>query len=296
MFRKMKQCMLFRVPLRTLSSEKLIATNTKPKTPPNIQLISSKRKEFNCSTKNFFKSAEELKRIQFGDIPLSSKGWMSRQSKDDYFVVHPIEDEANVFYRTKDVSNLKENGINEKIQENLIKNFEIENLTKVQEDAIPEILKLNHLLIAAETGCGKTLAYTIPIISEVLKRKSETRELNSPLVVIISPGRELAEQIGVVCQKLSSDVKVKTLLGGNMKSIMMNPEFEDVDILVASMGAISKVTTTGIYRMDKVRHVVLDEADTLLDDSFSNKLCYFLRHFPVSRFSIIFLFKVYKIK
>lgn len=64
--------------------------------------------------------------------------------------------------------------------------------------------------------------------------------------------------------------------------MMYNPEFEDVDILVGSMGALSKLTTTGIYRMTAVKHVVLDEADTLLDDSFNEKLCYYL-----SRFSFV---------
>lgn len=60
----------------------------------------------------------------------------------------------------------------------------------------------------------------------------------------------------------------------------MNPNFEDIDILVGSIGAISKLTTTGIFRMTEVRHVVLDEADTLLDDGFNEKLVYFLRRFP----------------
>lgn len=62
---------------------------------------------------------------------------------------------------------------------------------------------------------------------------------------------------------------------------MMNPDFDDVDILVGTIGAISKLSTTGIYRMDEIRYVVLDEADTLLDDSFSEKLGYFLKRFPV---------------
>lgn len=72
------------------------------------------------------------------------------------------------------------------------------------------------------------------------------------------------------------------VVGGHTKQVMRNPEFEDIDILVGSMGVLSKLTTTGIYRMSAVKHVVLDEADTLLDDSFNEKLCYYL-----SRFSFV---------
>lgn len=83
-----------------------------------------------------------------------------------------------------------------------------------------------------------------------------------------------------LCSQL--DVNVKTILGGKTKQLMMNPDFESVDILVGSMGAISKLVTTGIYRMQNVRHVVIDEADTMFDDTFSDKLVYFMKRFPVN--------------
>lgn len=50
---------------------------------------------------------------------------------------------------------------------------------------------------------------------------------------------------------------------------MLNAEYQEVDLLFASFGAISKMATTGIYDLKHVQHLVLDEADTLLDDSFS---------------------------
>lgn len=99
--------------------------------------------------------------------------------------------------------------------------------------------------------------------------------------MILTPGRELADQIGRFAEDLSSGLglNVKVVTGGNTKSQMMQPRFEDIDILVGSIGAVSKLTTTGIYRMSDVKHVVLDEADTLLDDGFNEKLCFFLRRF-----------------
>lgn len=111
------------------------------------------------------------------------------------------------------------------------------------------------------------------------------------MVLILTPGRELAEQIAKVAQDLTEglDINVKVVTGGKTKYRMMNPSFEDVDILVGSIGAISKLTTTGIYRMTKVKFVVLDEADTMLDDSFNEKVSYFLRRFNFSLYTQLVL-------
>lgn len=126
------------------------------------------------------------------------------------------------------------------------------------------------------------------MIHQILQEKdheTSKRQFNSPLAVVLTPGRELAQQIAKFAEELSDGlgVGVKVITGGSTKKKVMNPEFEDIDILVGSIGAISKLTTTGIYRMNHVRHVVLDEADTLLDDSFNEKLEYFVRRFPFHR-------------
>lgn len=111
--------------------------------------------------------------------------------------------------------------------------------------------------------------------------ETQERQFNTPLALIVTPGRELAHQIGRVAEELAAGfgINVKVVVGGHTKQLMQNPEFEDIDILVGSMGALSKLTTTGIYRMTAVKHVVLDEADTLLDDSFNEKLCHYLNRF-----------------
>lgn len=124
----------------------------------------------------------------------------------------------------------------------------------------------------------------MPIIEQIRRFKEREhidRQFNTPLALIITPGRELAEQIANFARDLCDglDINVKSVKGGNTKRLMMNPSYEDVDILVGSMGAISKLTTCGIYRMSEIRHVVLDEADTLMDDSFTEKLSYYLQRF-----------------
>lgn len=62
---------------------------------------------------------------------------------------------------------------------------------------------------------------------------------------------------------------------------MLDPPVGEIDIIIASFGVISKLTTTKIYKLDMVRHIVLDEADALFDETFEDKLQVFLRRVPV---------------
>jgi superfamily II DNA/RNA helicase len=222
---------------------------------------------------------QDVPKSKSGEILLASAAWQHYKSKGDHFIIHPIKELAS------DMSekSFEELNIDEKIIAN-IKQQDIIKQTKVQEQAIPLIMKNEHVLLAAETGSGKTHTFLVPIIQRILGMKHKVnREFNTPLALIITPGRELATQIGHMAEALCDGLglNVKVVLGGRTKQQMLNPSFEDIDILIGSLGGISKLTTTGIYHMKEVRHVVLDESDTLLDDSFMEKLSYFLRRFPV---------------
>jgi superfamily II DNA/RNA helicase len=69
----------------------------------------------------------------------------------------------------------------------------------LQEVAIPQILRGNNNMITAETGCGKTLAYLVPLVQNIMleKRGRRRRGVNQPLAIILVPSRELADQIYV---------------------------------------------------------------------------------------------------
>ncbi|KAH8271062.1 hypothetical protein KR018_005835 [Drosophila ironensis] len=237
-------------------------------------LISCRRAQFNLLQP----CPEDSK---FGSLPLASQGWLHNKSKGDYFCL-------NARLTSRDLQNDQKSleecpPLDPRLLENLRTELGIDRLTGLQAQAMPLVLAPSHTLIAAETGCGKTLAYLLPLLDRLLGREAPAeRKLNSPRLLILTPGRELATQIAGVAEKLllGTDLQVKTLLGGNTKQLMMSPQFEAVDVLVATLGALSKLVTTGIYRMDQVRHLVLDEADTLLDDSFTDKLVYFMRRFP----------------
>lgn len=263
----------------------IIRTNTKKSS--GIPLISCKRPGF-----NLYREDDVPADAKYGDIPLTSMGWQHYKSKHDYFVIHPHLDEATKEENKKCATPFSSFGIDNDLVDNLRLKCNIEETTSIQHAALPNVLAGNHTLIAAETGCGKTLAYLVPIVENLLKRKRSgigyhANTFNTPQVLILTPGRELAQQIGQVAEQLCSGlgVSVETIIGGATKGKMLNPIMKPVDILVASVGVASKLITTKIYRTHEVRHVVLDEADTMLDASFLPMLGYLLQKFPVNIFS-----------
>ncbi|XP_017011532.2 probable ATP-dependent RNA helicase DDX28 [Drosophila takahashii] len=251
----------------------------KPRNQRDQALISCRRSQFDLTH-------YEREDAKFGSLSLASKGWLHNKSKGDYFILNAsvgaeeVQQEMQAIDEFLEGSQLK---LHPLLLENLRGELGIKLVTGIQKQGMPIVHGKEHCLIAAETGCGKTLTYLLPILDKLLQREAAPdRKLNTPRVLILTPGRELATQIAGVAEKLlqGSNLKVQSLLGGNTKQLMMNPEFEEVDVLVATLGALSKLVTTGIYRMEQVRHLVLDEADTLLDDTFTDKLTYFLRRFP----------------
>nr|XP_016945527.1 probable ATP-dependent RNA helicase DDX28 [Drosophila suzukii] len=254
-------------------------TKNKSKNTREQPLISCRRSQFNLTQ-------YERTDAKFGSLSLASKGWLHNKSKGDFFILNAsvqgeeLQQEMQAIDEFLAATGLQ---LHPQLLENLQGELGIKLVTGIQKQGIPIVHGKEHCLIAAETGCGKTLTYLLPILNKLLQRESlPERKLNTPRVLILTPGRELATQIAGVTEKLiqGTNLKVQSLLGGNTKQLMMNPQFEEVDILVATLGALSKLVTTGIYRMEQVRHLVLDEADTLLDDTFTDKLTYFLRRFP----------------
>lgn len=75
-----------------------------------------------------------------------------------------------------------------------------------------------------------------------------------------------------------------TLVGERTKKMIYNPPVTEVDIVVATIGVMNKLVGTGIYKMDEVKHLVIDEADILFDETFCDYTCKFLRKIPVCIF------------
>nr|CAH7752991.1 unnamed protein product [Callosobruchus chinensis] len=234
------------------------ATTAKLKTEKKKQIISCKRKAYDHYTSTVYDKLDS--------VPLVSKGWTHSKSKGDFFVVNPVEnrfEELQLPFKQLDIHN------------SFLDVLQAEGITKAtdfQQRAIEIIATGSHVMLAAETGCGKTVSYLLPIIQKLSENKSSG--MNTPRAIVVVPNRELAYQTGEMADNLGKclGVKVKIIVGGGTKKMMMNPEFEEVDLLVATPGVLSKLSTVGIYKLDEVAHTVLDEADTLMDDSFLEKL------------------------
>ncbi|XP_024218322.1 probable ATP-dependent RNA helicase DDX28 [Halyomorpha halys] len=224
---------------------------------------------------------------KFKAIPFASKGWFHSKSIGDHFSIRIFSEDYDINNHFWDENVDDFNAL--KLDDLLIQALErvgFSRPTKIQADSIPVILSGKNTLIAAETGCGKTLAYLIPVIQQILKWKqasSSERQPNTPLAIVISPSRELAAQIGKVANELSHHLPFSShvVIGGRTKQKMLHPEFKNVDLLVATLGALSKLTSTGIYNVAEVKHLILDESDTLLDDSFNELLLRYLKRFKI---------------
>lgn len=236
-------------------------------------IIKCRRKEY-----DYYKGQKYGK---LDDINLASKGWTHNKSKGDYFTIHPQSTEPDLKQFSLDHFNFNENITK------CLRNDGIEMLTSFQNEAITTISKGRHSILAAETGCGKTLAYLLPILNKIVDGKLPG--VNTPKALILVPGRELAYQIGSVAQQFADEMnlKIKIVVGGRIKQIMLNPEFSEVDLLIGTPGAIGKLCTVGVYKLNHVSHAVLDEADTLLDDSFIERLTGIIKRLSTSQLVLV---------
>ncbi|GAB6021716.1 hypothetical protein CHUAL_004296 [Chamberlinius hualienensis] len=238
-------------------------------------IVSCRRPQFNYYEGQTFN--------KFQCLPLTSGGWKNRKSAGDTFTVnrfdrknHSFEDEDGEEKKTfKDLSIRQE--LCDRLEE-----LNIKYPSKIQSAAIQPILRGFNTMCAAETGSGKTLAYLLPIVQQVLIRKEMpnfTKAFNSPSALILVPNRELASQIYDVIKDLTKSLPISSsvLVGGaKTRRFMLRPAVHEVDILVSSLGVIKKLVSSGIYSRSKLKHVVVDESDSLLDDSFSETMLEFL--------------------
>lgn len=141
--------------------------------------------------------------------------------------------------------------------------------TDIQYKAIPSILRGEDVLAIAQTGTGKTAAFAIPLIDMIHQDKTSKRTSGIRCLVLV-PTRELAQQIGEVFKKLSKHTKVKTfaLIGGVEQDRQIDKLEDGIDILIATPGRMFDLISQGFVDISRIEHLVLDEADHMLDLGF----------------------------
>jgi len=177
--------------------------------------------------------------------------------------------------------------LNEQLME-AISYMGFETATPVQEKAIPIILRNKDLIACAQTGTGKTVAFVLPILNKLTN--SESTSTNT---LIIVPTRELAIQVEQQIQGLSYFVNVgsKSVYGGGdgqdwvlQKEALQN----GCDIIVATPGKLLSHIQSKNVRFENLKHLVLDEADRMLDMGFIDDINKIISHLPKRHQTLMF--------
>jgi len=158
--------------------------------------------------------------------------------------------------------------------------------TPIQLQAIPVAMKKIDVLGCAQTGSGKTAAFVLPILNKLLERPSQY----GLRAVVIVPTRELAYQVESVfrdCGKFTQ-LKVVVVIGGVGYYGQRKAISQGAQILVATPGRLLDHLKQGTFRLDKVEHLVLDEADRMLDMGFLPDIRSILQRVPRERQTMLF--------
>lgn len=162
--------------------------------------------------------------------------------------------------------------------------------TPIQEQAIPILLKGKDLLGVAQTGTGKTAAFSIPILQLLLNQKDTTSNYRKVKALIVTPTRELALQIGESITAYSKFTRLRnTVIFGGVKQGKQVRALENgVDILIATPGRLLDLMGQGFVSFRDLDYVVLDEADQMLDMGFIHDIKKIIAALPPKRQSLFF--------
>ncbi|KAG1681949.1 putative ATP-dependent RNA helicase DDX28 [Nymphon striatum] len=221
---------------------------------------------------------------KFSEVPLASKGWLKGKAVGDYFTINSFKSNP-VIIPDEDEYSFERYKLDGKIV-NALQKLGIVKPTRIQNACIPKALKNENILCCGQTGSGKTLAYILPIMQKLLHfaekhRYDEQLEANAPLSLIITPSRELATQVWEVANEIGTalGLNIKLAVGGqDTKKLLANPEFDfEIDMLISTPGALNKLVSSTMYKLSQVKYLVLDEVDTMLDDSFIGSVKYLFK-------------------
>lgn len=160
--------------------------------------------------------------------------------------------------------------------------------TPIQEQAIPMIQEGHDLIACAQTGTGKTAAYLLPVLNNIIHE--ETRHLNT---LVIAPTRELAQQIDQQIEGFSYFLGVSSISiygGGDGATWDQQRKAleEGADLIIATPGRLIALLAAGTIKFDHLKHLILDEADRMLDMGFYDDIVKIINYLPKERQTLLF--------
>ena len=165
--------------------------------------------------------------------------------------------------------------------------------TDIQYRCIPHILNGEDVMAVAPTGTGKTAAFVIPIINQLLKSKRKGAGIRA---LILVPTRELAKQIAEVIDLIAikTGVSCLGLYGGVEQDSQITALEKRLDVLVATPGRMFDLISQGFIKLDSIECFVIDEADLMLDLGFNKDIQDVLKFLPKRRQTLFFTATVNK--
>ncbi|HEX7014889.1 MAG TPA: DEAD/DEAH box helicase [Cyclobacteriaceae bacterium] len=162
------------------------------------------------------------------------------------------------------------------------------NPTPIQEQAIPAILDGHDVIACAQTGTGKTAAYILPILQKVLH--TEHRHLTT---LVLAPTRELAQQIDQQIEGFAYFMGISSIAvygGGDGAAWDKQKKALEsgADIIIATPGRLIALLAAGTLNLQHLRHLVLDEADRMLDMGFYADIIRIINYLPEQRQTLLF--------
>jgi len=160
-----------------------------------------------------------------------------------------------------------------------------ETATPIQEAAIPAAMRGRDIIGTAQTGTGKTAAFVLPILNKLLNGQRGV-----PRALIVTPTRELAEQIHEVVRMLAAGTRLRsvTVYGGVGAAPQVRALKDGAEILVACPGRLLDLIAQGKAHMEHIEVLVLDEADRMFDMGFLPDIRRIIKAVPVQRQTMLF--------
>jgi ATP-dependent RNA helicase RhlE len=187
--------------------------------------------------------------------------------------------------RTQLINHFSELNLCSALRNNLDKN-EFVTPTPVQAQTIPPLMEGRDVVATAQTGTGKTLAFSIPLI-EALAAVPRTKTIK---VLILSPTRELAIQIDAAFRQLAHGMRIRTavVVGGMSEANQLRDIQAGAEVVIATPGRLCDYLERRLVDLSRTGTVVIDEADRMLDMGFLPSLRIIFDHLPVKRHTMLF--------
>lgn len=162
--------------------------------------------------------------------------------------------------------------------------------TPIQQQAIPIVLQGDDLIGCAQTGTGKTAAFSLPILQQLLETRGSSGDTRQIRALILAPTRELAIQIGENLRAYSRFARLRSavIFGGVSAGKQISQLRNGVDILVATPGRLLDLVNQGHLNLNYIEMLVLDEADRMLDMGFIHDINRIVSNLPTERQTLLF--------